>query len=217
MVMIATSSRASGCWDSLGCPCGIFFERDPWKSTFFRYKTGSISVTGSLSAARTRVYDTNPPLVGLVGLVFSDYRRYAWFSCRSTQDRKRGQRADPQGPRSVDAQSEASVDPKATPGLQTACPQASFRWTAASPPMPSFLGLPVAQGHRSQGEDRGTEGLDSTRGARSPSLFLPNGLSEGPSRGDHCLHCTRVFGRCTLRSVESVTAGEGTRLHEEAG
>ena len=91
MVMIATSSRASGCWDSLGCPCGIFFERDPWKSTFFRYKTGSISVTGSLAAARTRVYDTNPPLVGLVGLDFSDYRRYAWFSCRSTQDRKRGQ------------------------------------------------------------------------------------------------------------------------------
>ena len=70
MVMIATSSRASGCWDSLGCPCGIFFERDPWKSTFFRYKTGSISVTGSLAAARKRVYDTNPPLVGLLGVFF---------------------------------------------------------------------------------------------------------------------------------------------------
>ena len=26
-----TSSRASGCWDSLGCPYGIFFVRDPWK------------------------------------------------------------------------------------------------------------------------------------------------------------------------------------------
>ena len=26
MVMMATSSRESGCWDSLGCPCGIFFE-----------------------------------------------------------------------------------------------------------------------------------------------------------------------------------------------
>ena len=21
------------CWDSLGCPCGIVFERDPWKRT----------------------------------------------------------------------------------------------------------------------------------------------------------------------------------------
>ena len=29
MVMMATSSRESGCWDSLGCPCGIVFERDP--------------------------------------------------------------------------------------------------------------------------------------------------------------------------------------------
>ena len=29
MVMMATSSRESGCWDSLGCPCGIVFEREP--------------------------------------------------------------------------------------------------------------------------------------------------------------------------------------------
>ena len=33
MVMMATSSRASGCWDSLGCPYGTFFVRDPWKRT----------------------------------------------------------------------------------------------------------------------------------------------------------------------------------------
>ena len=33
MVMMATSSRESGCWDSLGCPCGIVYERDPWKRT----------------------------------------------------------------------------------------------------------------------------------------------------------------------------------------
>ena len=89
MVMMAISSRASGCWDSLGCPCGIFFERDPWKSTFFRYKTGSISVTGSLSAARTRVYDTNPPLVGLVRPVSASYAPAMSFSFSSTPHRGR--------------------------------------------------------------------------------------------------------------------------------
>ena len=78
-------SKSTG-WSSSTVIC----VRGAGQGCFFRYKTGSISVTGSLSAARTRVYDTNPPLVGLVGLVFSDYRRYAWFSCRSTQDRKRG-------------------------------------------------------------------------------------------------------------------------------
>ena len=77
-------SKSTG-WSSSTVIC----VRGAGQGCFFRYKTGSISVTGSLSAARTRVYDTNPPLVGLVGLVFSDYRRYAWFSCRSTQDRKR--------------------------------------------------------------------------------------------------------------------------------
>ena len=77
-------SKSTG-WPSSTVIC----VRGAGQGCFFRYKTGSISVTGSLSAARTRVYDTNPPLVGLVGLVFSDYRRYAWFSCRSTQDRKR--------------------------------------------------------------------------------------------------------------------------------
>ena len=66
-----------------GCGPGVLFS----------VQTGSISVTGSLAAARTRVYDTNPPLVGLVGLVFSDYRRYAWFSCRSSQHCRRGHRA----------------------------------------------------------------------------------------------------------------------------
>ena len=78
-------SKSTG-WSSSTVIC----VRGAGQGCFFRYKTGSISVTGSLSAARTRVYDTNPPLVGLVGLVFSDYRRYACFSCRSTQDRKRG-------------------------------------------------------------------------------------------------------------------------------
>ena len=78
-------SKSTG-WSSSTVIC----VRGAGQGCFFRYKTGSISVTGSFSAARTRVYDTNPPLVGLVGLVFSDYRRYAWFSCRSTQDRKRG-------------------------------------------------------------------------------------------------------------------------------
>ena len=77
-------SKSTG-WSSSTVIC----VRGAGQGCFFRYKTGSISVTGSLAAARTRVYDTNPPLVGLVGLVFSDYRRYAWFSCRSTQDRKR--------------------------------------------------------------------------------------------------------------------------------
>ena len=80
-------SKSTG-WSSSTVIC----VRGAGQGCFFRYKTGSISVTGSLSAARTRVYDTNPPLVGLVGLVFSDYRRYAWFSCRSTQDRKRSPR-----------------------------------------------------------------------------------------------------------------------------
>ena len=78
-------SKSTG-WSSSTVIC----VRGAGQGCFFRYKTGSISVTGSLSAARTRVYDTNPPLVGLVGLVFSDYRRYAWFSCRSSQHCRRG-------------------------------------------------------------------------------------------------------------------------------
>jgi len=77
-------SKSTG-WSSSTVIC----VRGAGQGCFFRYKTGSISVTGSLSAARTRVYDTNPPLVGLVRPVSASYAPAMSFSFSSTPHRGR--------------------------------------------------------------------------------------------------------------------------------
>ena len=77
-------SKSTG-WSSSTVIC----VRGAGQGCFFRYKTGSISVTGSFSAARTRVYDTNPPLVGLVRPVSASYAPAMSFSFSSTPHRGR--------------------------------------------------------------------------------------------------------------------------------
>ena len=85
-------SKSTG-WSSSTVIC----VRGAGQGCFFRYKTGSISVTGSLSAARTRVYDTNPPLVGLVRPVSASYAPAMSFSFSSTPHRGRSLQRPPGG------------------------------------------------------------------------------------------------------------------------
>ena len=86
-------SKSTG-WSSSTVIC----VRGAGQGCFFRYKTGSISVTGSFSAARTRVYDTNPPLVGLVRPVSASYAPAMSFSFSSTPHRGRSLYDGKKGP-----------------------------------------------------------------------------------------------------------------------
>ena len=89
MVMMAISSRASGCWDSLGCPYGIFFERDPWKRTKIRAVLDRISTGSRTRVPGSRLNGGNPPLVSPMGLVWHQSPPYIPFSFSSTPHRGR--------------------------------------------------------------------------------------------------------------------------------
>ena len=91
MVMMAISSRASGCWDSLGCPYGIFFERDPWKRTKIRAVLDRISTGSRTRVPGSRLNGGNPPLVSPMGLVWHQSPPYMPFSFSSTPHRGRSQ------------------------------------------------------------------------------------------------------------------------------
>ena len=92
-------SKSTG-WSSSTVIC----VRGAGQGCFFRYKTGSISVTGPFSAARTRVYDTNPPLVGLVRPVSASYAPAMSFSFSSTPHRGRSRPLKSQVSRIKDSQ-----------------------------------------------------------------------------------------------------------------
>ena len=64
------SCRASGCWGSLGCPYGIFFERDPWKRTKNRAALDRISTGSRTGVPGSRLNGGNLPLVSPMGLVW---------------------------------------------------------------------------------------------------------------------------------------------------